>query len=73
MSVVTGFEGVNWSPDALGGLFGAGAPPSGTVIVVIPQASPLVALLPFAVRPARSNWTEPEPADGAVQSTLQLL
>ena len=55
MSVVTGLEGVNCSPDALGGLFGAGPPPSGTVIVVLPQTSPPVPPFPFALTPARLN------------------
>ena len=73
MSVVTGFEGDYWKFDGVGALLvGGGAPPSGTVIVVSPQVSPPVPPLPFAETAEISNCTEPETAEGAVQSTLQL-
>ncbi len=72
VSVVTGFAGLKSTEDADGGLLDGGVPPSGTVIVVSPQVSPPVPPLPFASTAERSNCTEPEPAEGAVQSTLQL-
>ena len=54
VSVVTGFAGDSRTLVAVGGLFGAG-PDSGTVIVVVPHASPLFPFAPLAVIPARLN------------------
>ena len=72
MSVVTGLEGENCRLVTEGALLAGGDPPSGTVIVASPQVSPPVPPLPLAETAETSNVTEPEPAEGAVQSTLQL-
>ena len=58
-----------WTFDALGGWFETN---SLMVWVVVPHASPVFALLPFAVKVANATDTGPLPAGGAVQSKFQL-